>query len=37
MDLFAVFSNGGKLFGLSRTGDDINPYLMKIKIIMVNF
>jgi hypothetical protein len=37
MDMFAVFSNGNQLYGLSRTPDNTNPYMMMTKIIKINF
>jgi hypothetical protein len=37
MDLFAVFSSGSQLYGVSRTPDTNNPYLMRLKIIKINF
>jgi hypothetical protein len=37
MDMFAVFSSGGQLYAISRPADTNNPYLMRLKIIKINF
>ena len=37
MGLFALFSSGSQLYGVSTPPDTNYPYLMKIKIIKINF